>query len=277
MSFSPLMPPEALRERLEDVLILDVRPRDAHEAGHLPGALPVDMEADLSTARAPDHDPALGGRHPLPDPQDWAARLGAWGIHPDTPVVVHDEVQGASGAARAWWMLRAAGHRPVAVLDGGLQAALAAGIPLVECAAKPKPRPPYPFVEWLLPLADLEDVANIRQLPDWALLDVRAPERYRGEVEPLDPVAGRIPGARNLYYGRNLDASGRFRAPGELRDMYLGFLGKVPRHRTVVHCGSGITACHTLLALEVAGLPGAALYAGSFSEWCRSGQPVARG
>ena len=247
-------------------LLLDARP-GGFTQGHLPGALPADLNTCLSSASAPGHDPARGGRHPLPDPAQWAAQLTAWGLTPDTRVVAYDDALGGNGAARLWWMLRAAGHTRVALLDGPLPAALAADAP----PAQRTPGPATHLERWLAPTVTLEQVDRLRQDPDWKVLDVRARPRYRGETEPIDPVAGHIPGALNLPYTENLDAQGRFKDPEALRAMYQAFLAGTPPDHLVVHCGSGVTACHTLFALDLAGLPGASLYVGSWSEWCRRG------
>lgn len=273
----PLLSPQRLRRLSRPFVLLDARTKAAYDAGHLPGALPADLEADLSTAAGPGHDPANGGRHPLPSPEAWAARLGAWGVAPGVPVVVYDDAGGGNAAARAWWMLRAAGHTACAVLDGGLQAAAAEGFGLVTEAATLAPRPPMAELNWSLPRADTEAAAACASDPAWKLLDVRSRERWRGEAEPIDPVPGRIPGSVNLPWTENLDSDGRFRPAADLRDLYLRLLDGTPADRLVVHCGSGVTACHTLLALDLAGLPGAALYVGSWSEWCRSGRPITGG
>ncbi len=279
MPFGPLVSPEALRAATAPIRLLDARPgAEAYAAGHLEGAIHADLNTQLSAATAPGFDPARGGRHPLPAPAAWAAQLGAWGIGPGTRVVAYDASGGGNSACRLWWMLRASGHADVAVLDGGLDAARAAGLP-VTTAAPPPPRalPHYPLLGWRLPTVDLERVAQALDEPGWKVLDVRSRERWRGESETLDPVAGRIPGTVNLPYTENLGSDGRFRPPAELRRMYLDLLGGTPPEHLVVHCGSGVTACHTLLALDLAGLGGASLYVGSFSEWCRSGRPIGRG
>lgn len=273
----PLLRPSDLLRLEGPFVLLDARTRAAYDRGHLPGALHADLEADLSTASQPGHDPACGGRHPLPTPQAWSRRLGAWGIAPGIPVVAYDDAGGGNAAARAWWMLRAAGHAESAVLDGGLQAAVAAGAALSTEPGCPAPRPPRQLSGWGWPLADQAEVAVRAADPDWKLLDVRSGERWRGETEPFDPVAGRIPGSVNLPWAENLGADGRFRPGPELAAMYAERLAGTPPERLVVHCGSGVTACHTLLALEAAGLSGARLYVGSWSEWCRSGRPIGSG
>ncbi len=279
MPFGPLVSPESLRAAAEPYALLDARPdAKAFAEGHLPGARHADLETALSGAAAAGFDPARGGRHPLPSPERWAAQLSAWGIGPTTRVVVYDAAFGANAACRAWWMLRAAGNPSVAVLDGGLPAALASGFALSR-GDSPAPVAPqsFPMHGWRLPAASIEEVARRASEPGWKILDVRSRERWRGEVEPFDPLPGRIPGTINLPYSENLDAAGRFKPPEALRAQYRELLGETPPERLVVHCGSGVTACHTLLALELAGLPGAALYVGSYGEWCRSGRPLGKG
>lgn len=258
-------------------MLLDARSKTAFEAGHLRGALHADPGVHLSAASELDFDPSKGGRHPLPSLKEWRATLGLLGIGPDTPVVIYDDQGGANSAARAWWMLKAVGHQTVQVLDGGLKAALNAGCEFSTDIPIARPCAHYPAMAWLLPTVDLDVVEKLAKHPGWRVLDVRSRERYRGETEPFDPVAGHIPGAVNLHYIDNLDSEGRFRPAVELRALYTQLLGALRPDHLVVHCGSGITACHTLLALEHAGLPGAALYVGSWSEWCRSGKPVALG
>lgn len=275
----PLIDAVTLRQRLAaatDLVLLDARPdATAYAQGHLPGAHHADLETRLSAAHRPGADPRCGGRHPLPALADWCTQLGRWGIGPDTAVVIYDAQCGANAAARAWWMLRAVGHRAVQVLDGGWPAVLAAGFVPVSHAAVARPRQPYPADDWLAPTVDIDQVAQRAGDPAWCVLDVRAPERYAGRAEPIDPVAGHIPGATNLPFASNLDGD-RFADPAVLRTRYRQLLDGRPADRLVVHCGSGVTACHTLLALEHAGLPGAALYVGSWSEWCRSGRPQGR-
>jgi thiosulfate/3-mercaptopyruvate sulfurtransferase len=262
-----------LRDRLTSVRLLDTRQDStAYASGHLAGALHADLNRHLSAASDPGHDPARGGRHPLPPLDRFAAQLGAWGIGPDTEVVAYDSAGGSNAAARLWWMLRAMGHERVSVLDGGLQAALAAGLSLTVESMTVPPRSPYPASHWRLPLVDAEAVDALRLDPTWKLLDARSAERWRGENETLDPIPGHIPGSVNLYWADNLGPDGRFKSPATLRAQYEVLLGGTPPDRLAVHCGSGVTACHDLLALEVAGLPGAALYVGSWSEWCRSGR-----
>ena len=272
----PLITASELRPRLSQVRLLDARPAQADFArGHLPGALHAGLESYLSTAQNPGHDPAQGGRHPLPPLVRFAAQVGAWGIGPTTEVVIYDANGGGNAAARLWWMLKALGHGPARVLDGGLPAALAEGLGLVEAVVNPMPVPSYPVSAWQRPMVDADAVEALRQDPLRRLLDVRSAERWRGDTEPFDPVAGHIPGSLNLDWKENLGPDGRFKSPEALRAQYASLLGGLGPEHLAVHCGSGVTACHTLLALEVAGLPGAALYVGSWSEWCRSARPRA--
>jgi thiosulfate/3-mercaptopyruvate sulfurtransferase len=236
--------------------------------GHLPGARYAHLDHDLAGAKT-----GRNGRHPLPTRAAFAMKLGHWGIGPDTQVVSYD-VQGGPYAARAWWLLRWLGHPAVAVLDGGRAAWLAAGgklsneTPPVSLAAAYPTRPVgMPSIE----AAELQS-----QLGQVVLLDARAAERYRGDVEPLDPVAGHIPGATNRFFKDNLQADGHFKPATQLRQEFeaLGVQGKT----VVQQCGSGVTACHNLLAMAHAGLGDSTLYPGSWSEWCSDpARPLARG
>jgi thiosulfate/3-mercaptopyruvate sulfurtransferase len=279
MSFGPLITIETLVAEQGSIRLLDARPgADLFAEGHLEGARHADLNHWLSTASEPGFDPSRGGRHPLPSPAVWAARLGGLAIGPETAVVAYDNVSGGNGACRLWWMLRAFGHTKVAVLDGGMAAAKAAGLPLSTVAPEPlPPQQPYARDHWWLPTVDLQTVERHLRDPLWKVLDVRSRERWRGETEVIDPLAGRIPGTLNLPFTENLGADGQYKPPGELREMYLRLLDGTTADHLAVHCGSGVTACHSLLALELAGLPGASLYVGSYSEWCRSGKPLGRG
>jgi thiosulfate/3-mercaptopyruvate sulfurtransferase len=241
----------------------------AFHSEHLPGAVYAHLDRDLAGAKT-----GRNGRHPLPARVDWAATLARLGVTPAHAVVTYD-AQGGMYAARAWWMLRWAGHRAVSVLDGGLQAWKAAGGAVVAGASAPEAaQARYALADSLVASVDADMLA--RSLGRVTLLDARAGERYRGEVEPLDARAGHIPGARSRFFKDNLDAQGRFRAPAELRAAFEAF-GAAPAQ--VVHqCGSGVTACHNVLAMEAAGLSGSALYPGSWSEWSSDPQrPVAVG
>jgi thiosulfate/3-mercaptopyruvate sulfurtransferase len=236
--------------------------RRLYMQGHLPGALYAHLDEDLSGPVIPGQT----GRHPLPGTEALAATFSRWGIASRyTQVIAYDDMGGAF-AARLWWLLRWLGHDKVAVLDGGIQAWLDAGgaTRTGTEVAPAQPFHPRPRPEMLV---DAGFVDTVRREQAYNLLDARAPERFRGEHELIDPVAGHIPGARNAFHAGNLDENGRFRAPEELRWRYEPLLaGNSPSH-TICYCGSGVTACHNLLALEYAGFTGAKLYPGSWSEW----------
>ncbi|WP_409475612.1 sulfurtransferase [Stenotrophomonas sp. Y-13] len=242
-----------------------------YAAGHLPGAVYADLNRDLSDLSRQGH-----GRHPLPESDAFAATVGRWGIGPDTQVVVYDAGDGSMAAARLWWLLRLIGHRRVAVLDGGLAAWQAAAQPLSTAPAEVPALPPYPGRFDLSQVAAADEIAaRLSQAPGW-LIDARAGERYRGEVEPLDRVAGHVPGARNRPFALNL-RDGRFRPAAELRAELEPLLGTYAPGEAVMMCGSGVTACHLLLAFEVAGLGGARVFADSWSGWSSDpSRPVAR-
>ncbi len=243
----------------------------SHAQGHLPGAHYLHLERDLSGPKT-----GRNGRHPLPAREVFAATVGRLGITPATQVVAIDR-QAGMYAARLWWMLRWLGHENVAVLDGGVAAWTAEGGALDTITpATANTAPPYPPREPLAALVDADQLlARLGRTP---LLDARAAERFRGEVEPLDARAGHIPGARNRFFKDNLDASGRFKPAATLRAEFAPLVGVSNAAEVVHQCGSGVTACHNLLAMEVAGLGGSALYAGSWSEWSSDpGRPVATG
>lgn len=245
--------------------------RQAFVAGHIPTSVHVDLEGDLSAAVG-----VHTGRHPLPDRAALAARLGALGIDAETQVIAYDQANGLF-AARLWWTLRWLGHAGVAVLDGGLAAWRTLGGVLQSGAATPTPRA-FSLRAPLQSLVTTAEVLTRLGRPDFLLVDARAPERFAGTVEPLDPVAGHVPSAVNFPLAQNLEANGHFLPPAELRRRWLARLAGRDPAQVVTMCGSGVTACHALLALEAAGLPGAALYAGSWSEWIRDpARPVAQG
>ncbi len=261
--------------RLVDARASLADPRSAaaqFAAGHLPGAVHADLDRDLSDLRRQGH-----GRHPLPESEAFAATLGRWGIGPDTQVVVYDAGDGSMAAARLWWLLRLIGHARVAVLDGGLAAWQHAGLPLAAMAADVPLLPAYPGHFDARAIVGVEEVsARLKHAPGW-LLDARANERFRGEVEPLDPVAGHVPGAVNRPFALNLK-DGRLRPAAELRAELQPLIGPHDPSQVVVMCGSGVTACHLLLAMETAGLSGARVYADSWSGWVGDrNRPVATG
>jgi thiosulfate/3-mercaptopyruvate sulfurtransferase len=270
MGFTTLIETSTLADHLDDPGLAIVDCRFAlkdddwggreYAVGHIPGAVFAHLGNDLA-------GPLTGsnGRHPLPEPHALAATLGRLGIDNDTQVIAYDQDSGMY-ASRLWWLLRWLRHDAVAVLDGGFakwtaeQRATTAGVERrAERAFHGEPRTDM--------TVDARRVGELIGRSGWRLLDARAPERYRGEVEPVDKVAGHIPGAVNHPYTSNLAADGRLVNPEALRDTLTRSLGGVPASQTVAYCGSGVTACHNLLALEHAGLPGATLYPGSWSEW----------
>lgn len=260
-----------------DVVVLDARAslgdpaaaQAAYREAHLPGARYIDLDRDLS-----DHARA-GGRHPWPDAAHFSAALQRLGVRPGDQVVIYDAGDGALAAARAWFMLRALGHRGVAVLDGGLARWNALGLPLEHRMPTWAPSE-YRGAFDASRLLDADAVAQ-HLGHGGALIDARAPERFRGEVEPLDRVAGHVPGAVNRPYALNL-RDGRFKPADQLAREFDSLLGPVSPGDAVAMCGSGVTACHLLLAMEHAGRPGAKLFTGSWSGWIEDPQrPVARG
>jgi thiosulfate/3-mercaptopyruvate sulfurtransferase len=262
---SPLISAPDLLRLIGRVTLLDVRYRmggpggpGEFEAGHLPGAAYVDLDADLAA------EPGERGRHPLPDPSVFAAAMRAAGVSDDRPVVVYDDWAGRA-AARAWWLLRHHGHDDVRVLDGGLAAWKRAGGPVETGLTSPEPGT-FTAATGRLPIVEADQLLAFAGV----LVDARAPERFRGEIEPVDPVAGHIPGAINVPTGANLREDDTFRSAEEIRALY-------PEGEIAAYCGSGVTAAHDLLALASAGIEGA-LYPGSWSEWVADpGRPVEKG
>lgn len=266
----PLITAPELAARLEDVTVLDVRylmggppGRDAHLAGHVPGAAYVDLDRDLAAPPGP------GGRHPLPDEHAFEAAMRRAGVRGDRPVVVLDDWQGRA-AARAWWLLRYHGHADVRVLDGGWSAWLAEGLPVETGETTPAPGDFTVSPAKGMGVVHADDVLSVP-----LLLDARAAERYAGRTEPVDPVAGHIPGAVNVPTTDNLDEHGRFLPAARLRETYAR-VGADAADGVAVYCGSGVTAAHDVLAMEVAGIR-AALYPGSWSGWITDpARPVER-
>src|SRR5262249_46446074 len=259
----------AAQNRAADWAVVDCRfklddpdwGRREYEKGHIPGAVYAHLDDDLSRAKT-----GTNGRHPLPDPETFARTLGRLGIDQGVQVIAYDQDCGMY-ASRLWWMLRWLGHDAAAVLDGGLAKWCAEGRPT---AAGIDTRPPRTFHGSLRAgmTVDADAVHGFLGDPSMRLVDARAPERFRGEIEPPDKIAGHIPGAANHLYQTNLDASGLFRSPEELRAAWDQSLAGTPPERVVCYCGSGVTACHNVLALEHAGIKGVKLYPGSWSEWC---------
>jgi len=277
---------QTLRAALPDCLVFDVRHdladhaagRRAYQAGHIPGAVFLDHEQDLAAPRT-----GTNGRHPLPRLADFAALMRLQGLTPARHVVVYDEGGGAF-AAHLWWMLRWLGHERVAVLDGGWPAWLAVGGEVATQQDAPHVTEAQALAhagwdgEAAMPTVSAQAVVDNLQTQVFVVLDARAPQRFRGEIEPMDPVAGHIPGALNRPASANMTPQGRFKPADQLRAEFQSLLGDRPSTQIVHQCGSGITACQNLFAMELAGLHGSRLYPGSWSEWCSdASRPVATG
>ena len=280
MTLDTLAVPSLLAEHLSDPdwIVIDCRHdlfkpdagRAEYDRSHIPGARFMHVDRDLSGAKT-----GKNGRHPLPDPAAFCAILGAAGVTRGKQVVAYD-AQDGTNAARLWWMLRWLGHDAVAVLDGGWPKWVREGRP--GTAEVPHPSPAAFSCDARGAWVDAKFVLSHLDAAGMLLIDARSAERFRGEAEPIDPVAGRIPGAVCRYFKHNLDAAGCFRPPSELRAEFEALLGRHPPAEAVHSCGSGVSACHNLLAMEVAGLSGSRLYPGSWSEWCADpARPIERG
>ena len=284
MSHTTLISPQALQDLMQQdpaaVLVLDCSfdladpdaGRRVYESEHVPGASYIHLDRDLSGPKT-----GSSGRHPLPARETFAARMAALGANPGTQIVAYDNA-GGMVAARVWWMLRWIGHEAAAVLDGGLAAWRAAGYPASDRPGMPHPAGTLVARDPLVASMDYEALRAHVQDGSRLVVDARAADRFRGENETIDPVGGHIPGARNRFFRQNLDDQGRFKAAAALRAEYEALMAGRPATEVVAQCGSGVTACHNLLAMEVAGLPGASLYPGSWSEWSsRPDAPMATG
>ncbi|RXM52257.1 MULTISPECIES: sulfurtransferase [unclassified Chryseobacterium] len=275
---SPIISPSELKSlSTENLIILDARigkdVKQNYLEKHIKGARFVDLDKDLAEI---GEDAAFGGRHPLPAPGKFAETLSNLGISENSHIVVYDDKNGSNAAARAWWMLRSFGFKNVQVLDGGIQSAEKNSI---EFSSGEEPFEKAPLIKkasWDLPVSSLEEVENELESNSSTVIDVRDAYRYRGESEPIDLVAGHIPGAINIPFSENLDENGLFLSPEILKEKYIRLL-KNQHENLIIHCGSGVTACHTILALAHAGFTIPNLYVGSWSEWSRrEGKEVAK-
>jgi thiosulfate/3-mercaptopyruvate sulfurtransferase len=260
-----------------DLVLVDARnnatPKQTYLGGHLKSAVFIDPNLELADIK---ENLAEGGRHPLPKVEEFCITLGKLGITPESNVVVYDDQNGANSAARFWWMLRALCHKKVRVLEGGFQAAVAAGIAVSTEERTIHPVLAYPAQTWNLGLADMKEVEAVAWDKEHLIIDVRSAERYRGEHEPIDLIAGHIPGAINIPLTENMDEKGNFLSPETLREKYAELLGEILNENIIVHCGSGVSACHTLLALDHAGMEIPKLYVGSWSEWSRNNKSIGK-
>ena len=260
----------------ENVIIVDAstgkNAEENYKKKHLDKALYIDLNSQL--AAIPDNF-ADGGRHPLPSIEKFATSLQQLGITNNSHVIVYDDKNGANAAARFWWMLKSIGHEKVQVLNGGIQAAEKVDFPINNTIKIPKVVDAYKFEDWKLPTAEINEVENNSQNQNYIVIDVRENNRYRGESEPIDLVAGHIPGAINVPFPTNLNDNEEFLSQTELKEKYQKIFGDIKAENIIVHCGSGVTACHSLLAIAYAGLEIPKLYVGSWSEWSRNNKTIA--
>lgn len=271
---SPIIKPAELTwlNQDEEIVIIDASAgsKARYDEQHLTGSLFVDVNEDLANIGNFEE----GGRHPLPTIEQFAKVLQKLGITKNSHVIIYDDKNGGNAAARLWWMLRSIGHDKVQVIDGGFQAAVKAGFPTTNKQEIPRSVDEYPIESWKLPLSDINEVEQVAKSDQYMVIDVRDANRYAGLTEPIDTIAGHIPGAVNIPFTENLDADGHFLAPEILREKYTNQLSSLKPENIIVHCGSGITACHTLLAMDYAGLPIPKLYVGSWSEWSRNNKEM---
>jgi thiosulfate/3-mercaptopyruvate sulfurtransferase len=275
---SPIINPDELLKLKDsaEIILIDARAginaEENYKNEHLKGARYVDLNKDLASV---EKDPANGGRHPLPSLERFSEVLSKLGILPQSHIIIYDDKNGSNAAARFWWMLRAAGHEKVQVLNGGLQAAVKTGFPVSSETEYFEETEKYPIQEWKLLLADIDEVEKARNNSQKIVIDVRDKNRFDGLTEPLDLIAGHIPGAINVPFSENLDENGFYHSDEILNKKYSEVLGDIQPEDIIVHCGSGVTACHTLLAMDYAGLSIPKLYVGSWSEWSRNDREMA--
>ena len=271
---SPIIQASELLElyRREKIIIVDAGNKENYLKKHLDKAIFVDLESQLAEVK---EDFANGGRHPLPKIETFAETLKNTGITQESHVIIYDDKNGANAAARFWWMLKSIGHEKVQVLNGGIQAAEKVGFPTNNNKETPEIVEPYKIKEWKGGTAEINEVENNAQNEDYLVIDVRENSRYRGKSEPIDTIAGHIPGSINVPYSTNLNEEGLFLSPTELKLKYQEIFAGKDSEKIIVHCGSGVSACHTLLAIDYAGLQMPKLYVGSWSEWSRNNKTIA--
>lgn len=275
---NPIITVSELKELYEkvDLVILDVsngkNAKSNYNQKHLDGAIFLDLNTELAEI---NEDLSIGGRHPLPSIKNFSQLLSKIGITPNTNVVLYDDKSGANAAARMWWMLKSVGHEKVQVLNGGFQEAERLNFPINSKTVVPISAQAYRIENWKLPLATIDEVEKTSVNQDGLIIDVREPSRFIGEAEPIDLVSGHIPNAINIPFSTNLDENGLFLSSEKLKEKYKNVFESHNPKTIIVHCGSGVTACHTLLAMDYAGFEIPKLYVGSWSEWSRNGKPIA--
>ena len=278
MKISPIIEIEDLIKiyNNSNVLIFDVssskNSKNNYEEKHLQGAFFVDLNTQLSDIK---NDISVGGRHPLPTIESFAQTLSELGISNNNHIILYDDKNGSNASARFWWMLKSIGHDKVQVLNGGFQKAIENNFPLSSKREnKIRTSEPYHIDKWQLPIAGINEVESAIENTSCLIVDVRDKERYEGKIEPIDSIAGHIPGAVNIPFTENLDENGLFLTPIELRNKYNTLFKSFDAANIIVHCGSGVTACHTLLALDYAEMQIPRLYVGSWSEWSRNDKVI---
>ncbi|WP_312206675.1 sulfurtransferase [Epilithonimonas hominis] len=272
-NLSPIIEVDELMQISENqnLRIFDVRTGSNAKENYIKKHLEYSVFVDLNSDLAEIDDPKNGGRHPLPTFEDFIKTLGKLGIDKDSHVVIYDDKNGANAAARFWWMLRAVGHKKVQVLNGGLPVAQNQNYPLSSVEEYyPETKYISDYQDWQLPQVWIDDVKKATQDAESIVVDVRESQRYDGIMEPIDLVAGHIPNAQNFPFIDNLDEKGLFKSPEVLRNLYSELFDNYEKSKIIFHCGSGVTACHSLLALDYAGFDIPNLYVGSWSEWSRN-------
>ena len=272
-NLSPIIEVDELMQISENqnLRIFDVRTGSNAKENYIKKHLEYSVFVDLNSDLAEIDDPKNGGRHPLPKFEDFVKKLGTLGIDENSHVVIYDDKNGANAAARFWWMLRAVGHKNVQVLNGGLQVAQNQNYPLSSVEEYyPETKFISDYQDWQLPQVWIDDVKKASQDSDSMIVDVRESQRFDGIMEPIDLVAGHIPNAQNFPFIDNLDEKGLFKSPEVLRNLYSELFDNYEKSKIIFHCGSGVTACHSLLALDYAGFDIPNLYVGSWSEWSRN-------
>jgi len=278
MSISPIIELDELLKiyKSSNVMIFDAsnskNAKTNYEIEHIEGAFFVDLNTQLADIKS---DFSEGGRHPLPPIETFTKTLTYLGISKDKHIVIYDDKNGSNASARFWWMLKSAGHENVQVLNGGLHQAKKNNFPLSSKIERVQTlSEPYKIDQWSLPIIEINEVESVSQNPSYLVVDVRDKERYNGTIEPIDLIAGHIPGAVNIPFTENLDQNGLFLKPNELKNKYETIFGDISNENIIVHCGSGVTACHTLLALTYAEMEMPKLYVGSWSEWSRNNKQI---
>ena len=278
MKISPIIEADELLKiyKNPDVMIFDVsnskNAKSNYEIEHLEGAFFIDLNSQLAAVKTNFSD---GGRHPLPKIENFAKTLTDFGISKDKHIIIYDDKNGSNASARFWWMLRSVGHEKVQVLNGGLNEAKKNNVPLSSKIENiQKLSEPYQIDNWNLPTIEINEVESISEKPNYLIIDVRDRERYDGISEPIDLLAGHIPGAVNIPFTENIDENGKFHDQNILKNKYETIFRNFKIENIVVHCGSGVTACHTLLALAYAEMETPKLYVGSWSEWSRNKKKI---